>query len=144
MSDDKKVVYKKWSFFQECEYDDDKNLTHHYTGDHHHWFKFNDYGAVTHYKTTLIVPIKDKSTMDVGAYPGKFWEFWKTYDDEGKILNYKDSNGFEHTYEYNSFGDCVERTSNSSGGFEVANIPREMHKSTDGGYTFNPHLTKQS
>lgn len=142
MSDGKKVVYRKWSFFEECEWDDDENLTHHYTGDHHHWFKFNDFGAITHYKTTLIVPIKNKETMDVDAYPGQFWEYWKTYDENGRILAYKDSNGFKHTYEYDSAGNCLKRTTNSVGAFAVANIPAEAHESTDGGWNHNPHLTK--
>jgi len=142
MADGKKVVYKKWSFFEECEWDDDENLTHHYTGDHHHWFKFNDFGAITHYKTTLIVPIKNKETMDVGEYPGQFWEYWKTYDENGRILAYKDSNGFKHTYEYDSAGNCLKRTTNSVGAFAVANIPSEAHESTDGGWNHNPHLTK--
>lgn len=123
--DEIEATYKEWTFYKDCKYDEKENLIYHNTGDHEHWFEFNENNKCIHYKTTLCPPIINKATMDANT-PG-FWEFWKVYDDQNRILSYKDTQGYEHKYEYDERGDCI-RTANSAGAYRFYyDGPYEMH-----------------
>jgi len=116
-------------------HDKNGNLTYYSDDGHEHWYEYNKKSQVLHYKTTLIIPVKDKDTMDSGNHPDQFWEFWKTYDRRGRILTYRDTNGFKHTYKYDKDGE-VTRQTNSVGAFEKANLVVKMHDSVDMGWSF--------
>lgn len=96
---------REWTFYEDCVHDSNGNLTYHNTGNHEHWFEFDEQNNNVYYKTSLVVPVSNKETMDADK-PRGWWEFWKTYDSEGRILSYKDSDGDLHEYDYNG-AECV-------------------------------------
>ena len=121
---------------ENTKHDKNDNLVYWSDDGHEHWYTYNKNSQVLHYKTTLIIPVKNKMTMDLDERASKnFWESWKTYDRTGRIKTYKDSNGVHHTYKYDKESGEVERRTNSMGAFEPANEQVDMHKSTDLGWS---------
>jgi len=120
---------------ENTKHDKKGNLTYYSYDGHEHWYEYNKKSQILHYRTTLIIPVKNKETMDSDKHPDMFWEFWKTYDRKGRILTYRDTNGFKHTYKYDKGGE-VTRQTNSVGAFEKANLVVKMHDSVDMGWSF--------